>query len=82
MLSFAMKKEYNRIEKEFIAVLYYGLYTNFEYRLVNGSAIERQKLFKEQEYLAALIKKNGIKIVRSYNSGISVLRKKKSKDRR
>ena len=62
----------NRIEKEFIAVLYFSLYTNFENEMINANKAKRKKILEEQNLLFELIDKHGIKNVRSFNSGINV----------
>ena len=66
------KEKRNRIEKEYIAVLYYSLYTNFENDMLNASKQKRKAILAEQELLFNLIDKFKIKNVRQYVSGILV----------
>ena len=75
--SSAENKEYkNRIEKEYIAVLYYALYTNFENEMLNASKSKRKKILEEQNLLFELIDKFKIENVRSFNGGIKVKKNK------
>lgn len=64
------KECWDRIEKEYIAVLYFALYTNFENSMLNANKQKRKKILEEQNLLFELIDKHGIKAVRSFNSGI------------
>lgn len=66
------KKGKERVEKEYIAVLYYSMYTNFENSMLNASKSKRKKILEEQNLLFELIDKYGIKSVRNFNSGIKV----------
>lgn len=72
LLSAENEQYKNRIEKEFIAVLYFSLYTNFENEMLNANKAKRKKILEEQNLLFELIDKHKIKNVRSFNSGINV----------
>lgn len=70
---FAETIEYkNRIEKEYISVLYFAFYTNFENDMLNANNEKRRKVIEQQNLLFKLIDKFGIKEIRSLNSGIKV----------
>lgn len=66
------KAKRNRIEKEYIAVLYFSLYTNFESDMLNASIAKRKKILEEQALLFSLIDKYKIKNIRAMVSGILV----------
>lgn len=66
------KVKRKRIEKEYIAVLYFSLYTNFENDMLNASIAKRKKILEEQAFLFSLIDKYKIKVVRPITSGILV----------
>ena len=61
-----------RIEKEYISVLYFSLYTNFENDMLNANKEKRKRILEEQALLFALIDKYKIKNVRNHISGILV----------